>query len=309
MVGIGISTSITFGISAIVYTLMTIWSYNKLFQIHIAVGVVACVGMGVILVGLVTITIGSHILEKETRIKRFEAYDMYKQTKTRQRVRKNKDENLEKAKEKEMEKSKEAAKKASKGVVKLHWYAGFGLSCLAGISSCLLQVGINLSDPIVAKILVNVPDMNAFTAKMLIVNLGLIIGAVFVAALCCIMLIARKTFRKYVILSGGFAALGGCLSFKGFRFASMFAAAGMAFVWYASVVLLFCGEAFGPTLTSFHHIMYGIGAIIPAVIVSIPLKEYTNTKVKRPMVIVLLSIGFPILILGLVMVAFGTAIY
>jgi len=50
--------------------------------------VAACIAMGIIAVGLLIVMIGSLFLEKETRLKRFEAYDYYKQVKQRERTKK-----------------------------------------------------------------------------------------------------------------------------------------------------------------------------------------------------------------------------
>lgn len=304
MIGVGLSTTISFSVSAIVYTLLTVWQYNELFQIHLVVGLIGIAGMVIIALGLIVLMVGGFFLEKETRIKRFESYDYYKQTKQRERTKKSKTKDLERAEK------KKAEKKASKGVAKLQWYAGFGLSFISGFSASLLLLSLNASEALALKILINIPAIPIVSAKMLIVNIGLMVGAVFVTVMNIALLIARKSFRRINVFSGGLVAIeGACAGVRYFRILGYIFAIIMSLLWYGGVILLVTADTYGPTKTSFHHVCYGIGCILISILLSIPMKEYTNTNLKKPVTVVLLSIGYTIVIVGFLFLAFGTAVY
>lgn len=304
MIGIGLSTTISFSVGAVVYTLLTIWQYNQLFQINLAVGLIGIAGLIIITLGFIIMIVGAFFLEKETRIKRFESYDYYKQSKNRERTKKSKTKDLERAEK------KKAEKKASKGVAKLQWYAGFGLSFLSGFSTPLLLLSINSVDTLYMKIIVNIPSIPLISGKMLIVNIGLMVGAFFISLLNIALLIARKSYRRLNVFSGGLVAIdGACAGVRYFRILGYVLSIIMAILWYAGIILLVAADTYGPTKTSFHFVCYGFGAIILSIIVSIPMKEYTNTNLKKPVTVVLLSIGYTIIFIGFLFLAFGTAVY
>jgi len=173
----------------------------------------------------------------------------------------------------------------------------------------LLLLGLHAADSVALKILVNIPSIPLLSGKMFVVNVGLMIGTLFTFALNITLLIARRSFRRMTPISGGLLAFEGCFSIRLYRILGYLFVIIMSVLWYSGIILLIAAETYGPTQTSFHFVCYSLGCIFISLLLSIPLKEYTNTNIKKPVVVVLLSIGFPIVLVGLFILAFGTAVY
>eukprot|EP01080_Neovahlkampfia_damariscottae_P005523 gene5523-9340_t len=290
-IGVSISTSISFGISIIVYTIITYSANNSIFSQHIVVGIIGILGMLATLIGVIIIGISSMILEKNTTRKRMEVEDLY----------------IKQINKKNAAKNNNKEKTTSKGKLRFHWYVGFACAVISGLGQPMLGIGLTSGDELAAKIIKASPTMTLFKVRMVLATFGLFLGCILVFLTILLLLVSRGSIRKIVVFEGGICGiLDGCYNFKYVRLIGIFVSLIMGFIYYLSFILYVYAESVSYTRTSFQYIIWsGVATVIYFIIGQI-FREMANTKLFVKLLIIG---GFALEMIGFIVVGFGTANY
>ncbi|KAG2385542.1 hypothetical protein C9374_003357 [Naegleria lovaniensis] len=269
------------------------------FYVNSSKGIVYCIAIPVMLIGLISLAIAYVFVERNTREQRTEL----EMSTGSGREHMTAAVNWTEVAKKEANSNKNVARTIKMRVV-IKFYIAMFVTVLASILYFLYEGAFlanvtNHSFSLMTKLQkvknpnddpssssTSTPPLNQFQSKVFINGISFPISYCFVFIACVLLLLYNRTIKKMALCSGGCVCMSG-QNIRGYRILGLISSFFQGLIWYGSILLLNYAEYLFKGRGSFPILVYSFFAIVTSMICGLSFLELRGTLLPERVVIII----------------------